>query len=138
MVGGIFFAVWPEALPASCAATSRAELMDIKAAQVARLREREAQVVATLAYVEEQKREVEQNTEWKDAMTRQKRQELLDELNRWYATAIEQVQKALGRISDGQYGFCGACNTLLEPEWLDACPESEFCPACAELREEAA
>ncbi|MGH7824248.1 MAG: hypothetical protein ACREQ7_03615 [Candidatus Binatia bacterium] len=103
--------------------------------QHVRLKERRDQILTTLTYVEGQKREVEQNIEWKDATSQRRRRSLLNELHHWYLAAIDQVEKALARIPENRYGFCLACNSPVEPEWLDACPETEFCATCHGARE---
>lgn len=104
----------------------------------ARLRERRNQILTTLTYVEAQQREVEENAEWKDASCERRRRSMLNELNHWYLGAMEKVESALARIAENRYGVCLACNGAVEPEWLDDCPETEFCAACHEVREKVA
>jgi RNA polymerase-binding transcription factor DksA len=110
--------------------------MNIKTPQVGRLRDRRNQILTTLSYVNEQRREVEQNTEWKDAAAQRRRRILLSELNHWYLAAIGQIEEALVRIADDTYGVCLACSAPIEPEWLDACPETELCVTCQQSRED--
>jgi DnaK suppressor protein len=112
--------------------------MDVKSSQAARLNERRDQLLTTLSYVAEQTREVEQNTEWKDPAAQRRRRCLLDDLSHWYLTALGLVDDALGRLSDDSYGVCLACNAPVEAEWLEACPETEFCLTCQDLRDKVA
>lgn len=104
----------------------------------ARLRERRDQILTTLTYVEAQQREVEENAEWKDASCERRRRSLLNELSHWYLGAMEKVERALARITENRYGVCLACNGPIEPEWLDDCPETDFCATCHEVREKVA
>lgn len=43
---------------------------------------------------------------------------------------LDRVKKALSRISSETYGTCLKCEGKIEPEVLDAAPESELCRAC--------
>jgi DnaK suppressor protein len=114
------------------------ERMDIKITRADRLMERRKQILTTLSYVDEQSREVEENTEWKDTAARRRRLRLLNELNHWYLAAIGRVEQALGRISDDTYGLCLDCSAPIEPEWLEVCPEAEVCVTCQESRDKVA
>ncbi|HWO40539.1 MAG TPA: hypothetical protein VNO43_01910 [Candidatus Eisenbacteria bacterium] len=101
---------------------------------IARLEKRRQQILATLSYVEEQRREVEHNTEWKDAASQLSRRRLLNDLRQWYLAAMRKVEKARARIPDDKYGLCLSCNSPIEREWLEACPETELCTTCQNLR----
>jgi RNA polymerase-binding transcription factor DksA len=94
--------------------------------------------VNTLSYVEAQRREMEGNRQWKDASTERRRRSLLNELSHWYLGAMEKVERAQIRITENRYGVCLACNRPVEAEWLDDCPETEFCATCHEVREKMA
>jgi len=101
---------------------------------IARLEKRKEEILATLSYVEEQRREVERNTEWKDTISQLSRRRLLSDLRQWYVRAIGQVEKARARIPDNSYGLCLICKSPVEPEWLEACPETDLCANCQNLR----
>ena len=44
---------------------------------------------------------------------------------------LEQVQRALRRIEDNQYGNCESCGGPIARERLDAIPQATLCVACA-------
>jgi len=46
-----------------------------------------------------------------------------------------QVDAALARFDDGEYGECQACGELIDERRLRANPESPFCLACQSARE---
>ena len=43
---------------------------------------------------------------------------------------LDEVEKALARLSDGTYGICANCGDAIPPERLEARPESTLCVAC--------
>lgn len=43
---------------------------------------------------------------------------------------LEDVRFALDRIADGDYGKCVRCGMDIEPEVLEAAPESRYCRKC--------
>lgn len=47
---------------------------------------------------------------------------------------LDQVDKALARISDGSYGTCSSCGEPIPPARLEARPESTLCVACKSKR----
>jgi DnaK suppressor protein len=47
----------------------------------------------------------------------------------------QQVDAALRRIADDEYGDCGSCGESIDPRRLEAQPEAPFCVACQSLRE---
>ena len=44
--------------------------------------------------------------------------------------ALEDVERALGRIDDGTYGTCEACGRQIPFERLEAIPHTRSCVAC--------
>jgi RNA polymerase-binding transcription factor DksA len=106
-------------------------------ALAARLSQRKQQIAVTLSHLESERSEVERNTEWKDAMARQRRRNLLNYLNSWYVREMSEVERALRRVSENNYGTCGSCNCVIEPDWLETFPEAEYCRTCQRLRDHA-
>ncbi len=47
----------------------------------------------------------------------------------------QQVEAALRRIAEGEYGECAACGEDIDPRRLLAQPEAPLCVACQGLRE---
>ncbi len=48
---------------------------------------------------------------------------------------LQQIRVALQAVADGSYGSCRSCKGPINPERLDARPESPFCIACQEAFE---
>jgi DnaK suppressor protein len=47
----------------------------------------------------------------------------------------QQVDAALRRIEEDEYGECSACGEDIDPRRLDAHPEAPMCVGCQGLRE---
>jgi DnaK suppressor protein len=47
----------------------------------------------------------------------------------------QQIEAALRRIDEGEYGECRSCGEPIESRRLDAFPETPFCVVCQGLRE---
>lgn len=45
---------------------------------------------------------------------------------------ITRIQQALKRITDGSYGICSNCGTIIDPERLRIIPEAACCTVCAQ------
>lgn len=104
-------------------------------ALAARLSRRKQQIAVTLSHLESERSEIEKNTEWKDAWARQRRKSLLNYLNRWYAKEINEINRALERVSKDNYGSCASCNCAIEADWLETFPEAEYCRTCQQMIE---
>lgn len=50
-----------------------------------------------------------------------------------YEQRLEQIEKALGRLSDGKYGTCEQCGGQIEHERLEAVPYTTLCITCAKM-----
>lgn len=48
---------------------------------------------------------------------------------------MTNIQKALKRIKDGEFGNCIECNEVIGKARLEAIPEAELCIKCAEIQE---
>jgi len=48
---------------------------------------------------------------------------------------ITQVERALDRLDDGQYGWCERCGNPIPVERLAAFPSATLCVACKQLEE---
>jgi len=103
-----------------------------------KLRKRRDQVALTLRHIVKEQRQVEKNTDWLDQAAYERRTHLLDRLSHWYVTEINEIDRALARISRHEFGHCLACHLPIEIECLEISPETEFCSACQDLRGELA
>ena len=102
---------------------------------VDQLRKRREQIVMTLQHIGREQEQVEQNTDWLDQAAYQSRVNLLDRLNGWYREEMQQIDMALDRIQNQQYGSCLACHAPMDVERLESVPQAEFCSSCLEVRE---
>ena len=50
-------------------------------------------------------------------------------------TRLAGVQAALTRISNGHYGICTQCGSMIDPERIDAEPDTALCLGCMENHE---
>jgi RNA polymerase-binding transcription factor DksA len=99
------------------------------------LRKRREQVSITLQHIEKEQEEAEQNTDWLDQAAYESRIGLLDCLSRWYIEEMAEIDGALDRIAQNQYGTCQACHNLIGTERLESFPQAVFCSACQATRE---
>ncbi len=99
-----------------------------------RLRQRRKSIETTLSHLENERRQVEQNTEWMDRLAYRNRIGLLDRLTRWYHEEIGQIDQALRGGSARTYGVCAACQEPIEAERLEFNPHAELCSECEEYR----
>jgi len=51
-----------------------------------------------------------------------------------YEQRLEQIEKALARLTDGRYGLCEQCGGRIEPERLEAVPYTTLCITCAKMQ----
>jgi RNA polymerase-binding transcription factor DksA len=57
--------------------------------------------------------------------------EVLESLGQAGLIEIKQIQAALQRMADGEYGDCITCGEPISPERLDVVPHTPFCRDCA-------
>jgi DnaK suppressor protein len=43
---------------------------------------------------------------------------------------LTEVERALGKIDEGTYGFCDVCNLAIDPARLEALPQANLCMSC--------
>ena len=53
-------------------------------------------------------------------------------------TRIAQLEDALERLDEGIYGTCDSCGQSIDPERLEALPQTRLCIDCARERQNAA
>ena len=100
------------------------------------LRKRREQLLMTLQHIGREQDQVEQNTDWLDQAAYESRAKLLDSLNDWYIEEMDQIDKALNRIRQSQYGLCLGCHPPIGANRLNISPEADFCGSCQEFREQ--
>ena len=100
-----------------------------------RLTKRRAELLLTLQHLHKEQAEVERNTDWLDQAAYESRIALLDRLDSWYETELNQIDHAIERVRRDDYGICLACHRPIEPKRLETAPEAEYCSACQSMRE---
>jgi len=58
--------------------------------------------------------------------------EVLEGIGQETQIAIQDIRAALVRIGEGNYGSCVDCGQGINPERLEALPETTHCLSCAE------
>jgi RNA polymerase-binding transcription factor DksA len=103
-----------------------------------KLLRRRDQIRATIKRLERETHGLagERNLDWLDQASDERETWLLDRLNEGYRHELGKIETALERMLAGSYGFCSACRRPIEEGRLDLFPESDFCWACQEVREE--
>ena len=103
--------------------------------QWARLLKRRNEITLTLRHVELEQRDIEAKQASMDRDARASRLDLLRDLNDWYLREIGQVDQALVRVDQNNYGVCVACGAPIAAERLEVLPEAEFCADCENFQE---
>ena len=100
-----------------------------------KLRLRAIEVERTIRHLENERREVEENTEWIDKAAYESRVRLLDGLTTLYRHEMKQIEKAHSRVEERSYGLCLACHEPIEADRLEIYPAAQFCFECQDYRE---
>lgn len=58
--------------------------------------------------------------------------EFLYSLSNSERSVLQQVERALARIEDGEFGICEECGEPIHKKRLDAVPWARYCLACQE------
>lgn len=69
--------------------------------------------------------------DWEDLAIEREDDEALEGVGLAFQAEERRLRAALARIADGSYGTCARCGGAIEPERLEAVPETPFCQACA-------
>ncbi len=57
--------------------------------------------------------------------------EVLEGIGQETQSAIQDIRAALVKIDEGSYGNCSECGEAINPERLEALPETGHCVSCA-------
>ena len=120
------------------ATRSAAETEKIRAALAARRDELQAEYDQTLAEIAELQRDRLTDSAGDDqadtgTKTFEREQEITLANN--ILERITQVERALERLDDGQYGWCERCGNPIPVERLAAFPSATLCVTCKQLEE---
>ncbi len=69
--------------------------------------------------------------DWDEAAVEHEGDEVLEGLGASGQEEIRKIQAALGRMRDGEYGFCAKCGEGIAAARLDVIPEAPLCSTCA-------
>lgn len=75
--------------------------------------------------------EAPHSNDWEELAVEREGDEVLEGLGANGLAEIAQIRAALGRINDGEYGFCVQCGEEISSERLDAIPSAPLCRRCA-------
>ena len=101
------------------------------------IEERKAQLEARRAELLERMKQVEAEfashtaRDWEDQATENEDDEVLESLGAAAEAEVAKIDAALGRVAEGEYGYCMKCGTAISSERLDVVPYTPFCAACA-------
>ena len=72
-----------------------------------------------------------QSKDWEELATEREGDEVLEQLGVSGKAEIQQINAALVRMDEGEYGYCVKCGTEISSERLDLLPYTPFCSKCA-------
>jgi len=99
------------------------------------LRRRRQEIHLTLRHLENERRQVEANTEWLNHAAYQSRIDLLNRLTSWYRDEISHIENAIGEDRSGASDRCAACGKPMDANRLAIAPDAKFCVDCLDSRE---
>ena len=69
--------------------------------------------------------------DWEDRATERQGDEVLEALGEQDLHELRQIEAALTRVEEGEYGYCVTCGNEISPERLEVLPATPFCKTCA-------
>ena len=98
-----------------------------------RLIKRRTAITMTLRHVELEQKDIEAKAASMDQDARASRLTLLRDLSDWYSREFNQVDQALRRVDQNNYGVCIVCSAPISAESSAGFPEAELCANCQNL-----
>lgn len=96
----------------------------------AQLEQRLADLTARLQGIETEL-ESHKSQDWEDMATEREADEVLEDLGLSGQLEIRQIEAALVRLAEGEYGYCTKCGADIGDERLDLLPHTPFCRSCS-------
>lgn len=87
---------------------------------------RRAELLASLDQIEDQLDEPV-SKDWEDAATDRQGDEVLSALGNVEQAELRQIDAALARVDEGEYGFCVTCGDEIQAARLALLPATPFC-----------
>lgn len=75
--------------------------------------------------------EAPHSKDWEEAAIEREDEEVLERLGESGRAEIARIGSALGRLAEGEYGYCVKCGDEIAPERLDLIPDTPHCARCA-------
>ena len=72
-----------------------------------------------------------ESKDWEEMATEREADEVLEDLGQSAQAELRMIEAALGRIEEGEYGYCVTCGAQIAEERLDLLPATPFCRNCA-------
>ena len=69
--------------------------------------------------------------DWEDRASERQGDEVLEALGEHDLLELRQIDAALQRVEEGEYGYCVTCGNEISPERLEVLPATPFCKTCA-------
>jgi len=103
-----------------------ADLSKRRAALEARLQELEARLLQIDEELDSHK-----SKDWEELAVEREEDEVLEGMGLSAQAEIRMIKAALGRMDEGEYGYCVECGASIAEERLDILPYTPFCAKCA-------
>jgi len=100
-----------------------------------KLQLRAIEVERTIRHLENERQQVEENTEWVDRAAYENRINLLDGLITLYRNEMAQIEKAHSRVEKRSYRLCVVCHEPIEADRLEIYPAAPSCSDCQDHHE---
>ncbi|SNT17198.1 TraR/DksA family transcriptional regulator [Antarctobacter heliothermus] len=75
--------------------------------------------------------EAPHSKDWDEMAVEREGEEVLERLGESGKAEIARITAALGRMAQGEYGFCTRCGGEISAERLAVVPEAPLCKGCA-------
>lgn len=72
-----------------------------------------------------------ESKDWEEMATEREGDEVLEDLGQSAQQELRMIDAALGRLAEGEYGYCVQCGSRIAEERLDLIPATPFCRDCA-------
>jgi RNA polymerase-binding transcription factor DksA len=72
-----------------------------------------------------------ESKDWEEMATEREGDEVLEDLGQSAQQELRMIDAALGRLEEGEYGYCVQCGSRIAEERLDLIPATPFCRDCA-------
>lgn len=101
------------------------------------------QLLARKAELEQRLKELDaeldshQSKDWEELATEREGDEVLESMGLASQTELGQIERALSRIEEGEYGYCLTCGAEIGDARLDVIPYTPVCKDCAQKAAEA-